>query len=591
MPKKVEVSPSLTSFIHEDEKWKKSSTENRLKGTKENDMSLSDYEADDEVQNLIIHQNGEKNYRHNKKKYEDKEIKELKYKYCKSLGSNINESQETREIIEIDNIRENNSWQEEECEDDMEDEFLEVDKKYTSITLGMAPNKNQILQYLATTNYGKIKGRKGNDIQLTDITGFPLIDVWKKSECFRSKWILESYGRTILQIVDFDSSPSNYCFIGNFLTNCGGYSNNDDRSSGIFGCATICGSKSNISSNNINFNLPKNHRNNHEVDLYDEEIIVNDNNKNQFKKTKGKNNKHDKVIEMENKNIKYTTTSSYNETHFSNKESYNKKYTVMTCDGEIIGYFLKGYPFLIYDKNDELIARLDCKNIIILNSTLPNEDDNQNLFETSTYERQTNYNPKKTPLDKNNTKLLNNGTCSNSVSNRKTPETSSTSLSQSLKIETINGKEGDNGNDKNDIKEEHTSFIVKEVAIENEKEKKDEKKNTSVNENIIVKSTKRENTRNVMFNDESYEKAKKTTTNQQIASVWDCYEITSEPSNSNGKMVAKFVENKYIEFISTPIKFSLKILILAASLQLSSMDNEFCEWKDDNRHSYGCNIM
>uniref|UniRef100_A0A0K0ETI2 TLDc domain-containing protein n=1 Tax=Strongyloides stercoralis TaxID=6248 RepID=A0A0K0ETI2_STRER len=583
MSKNVEISTSLTSFTHKDEKLKKLLIEKKFKETKKNEMSLSDYEADDEVQNLIIHQNSEKNYRYNRKRYEDKDVKELKYKYYKNLSSNISESKETREIIETDNIKENNSCQEEEYDDEIEDEFLEVDKNYTSIVLGMAPNKNQILQYLSTTNYGRIKGSKGNDIQLTDISGFPLMDVWKKKECFRSKWILESYGRTVLQIVDFDNTSSNYCFLSNFLTNCGNFNNNNDRNCNVFGSSTVCENEINIPTNNKNLNNIKNYRNNYEIDLYDEEIIDN-NNKNQFKMVKGKNNKNDKVIEMENKSSKCTTSSpSYNDNNFLNKELY-KKYTVMTCDGEILGYFIKGYPFLIFDKNDELIARLECKNFILLNSPPSNEEDNQNLFESSTLKGQNNFNANKTPLNKSVVKLLNNGIFSNNVSNRKTPETSSTSLSQSLKTETINGKEGDNGNDKNDVKEEDTSFIVKDIATEIRKEKVDKKKQEAINENVFIKVS---NCENAAYNNKNYKK----TTNQQITSVWDCYEITSEPSNSHGKMIAKFVENKYIEFLSTPIKFSLKILIIAASLQLSSMDNEFCEWKDENRHFYGCNIM
>ncbi|CEF63494.1 Hypothetical protein SRAE_1000175500 [Strongyloides ratti] len=573
MSKKVEISPSLTSFIYEDEKCKKSLTEKKFKEMKKNEMSLSDYEADDEVQNLIIHQNSEKNYRHNRRRYEDKDMKDLKYKYYKNLPSNFSESEETREIIETDNIKENNSCQEEEeCDDEIEDEFLEVDKNYSYIALEMAPNKNQILQYLSTTNYGRIKGSKGNDIQLTDISGFPLIDVWKKKECFRSKWILESYGRTVLQIVDFDNVSSNYCFIGNFLTSCGNFNNNNNNgNSSFFGCNTACENEINLPTNikNTNFNLSKNYKNNNEIDLYDEEIVVN-NNKNHCKMSKGKNNKHDKVIEMENKNSKCATSPSNNDINFLNKELC-KKYTVMTSDGEILGYFMK-----------------DCKNFILLNSPPSTEENNQNVFESSTLKGQSNFNGKKTPLNKSVVKLLNNGTFSNNVSNRKTPETSSTSLSQSLKTETINGKEGDNGNDKNDVKEEDTSFIVKEIAMESGKEKVGKKKQAAINENVFVKASTCDN---VVYNDKKYEKTKSNTTNQQITSVWDCYEISSEPSNSNGRKIAKFVENKYIEFLSTPIKFSLKILIIAASLQLSSMDSEFCEWKEENRHSYGCNIM
>ena len=33
---------------------------------------------------------------------------------------------------------------------------------------------------------------------MTDSAGFPLIDVWQKSSCFHTTWVLESYGRTVL---------------------------------------------------------------------------------------------------------------------------------------------------------------------------------------------------------------------------------------------------------------------------------------------------------------------------------------------------------------------------------------------------------
>lgn len=37
-------------------------------------------------------------------------------------------------------------------------------------------------------------------LQVTDSSGFPLLDVWLKRSCFRSTWILEAYGDTVLRM-------------------------------------------------------------------------------------------------------------------------------------------------------------------------------------------------------------------------------------------------------------------------------------------------------------------------------------------------------------------------------------------------------
>lgn len=63
--------------------------------------------------------------------------------------------------------------------------------------LPQAINKEQILNYIANTSSLYIR-RSGTELQVTDSTGFPLLDVWQKRNCFHTTWILESYGRTVL---------------------------------------------------------------------------------------------------------------------------------------------------------------------------------------------------------------------------------------------------------------------------------------------------------------------------------------------------------------------------------------------------------
>uniref|UniRef100_A0A0N4ZS03 TLDc domain-containing protein n=1 Tax=Parastrongyloides trichosuri TaxID=131310 RepID=A0A0N4ZS03_PARTI len=543
-------------------------------------MSLSDYEADDEVQNLIIHKNNEKNYRHNRRRNDNEDMCLNEFKYHKNFCGTTNEI--CKEIIETDNIKGNNSCQEEECEDEIEDELIEVDKDYNSVFLGMAPNKNQILQYLASSNYARIKGGKGNDIQLTDISGFPLVDIWKKSECFRSKWILESYGRTILQIVDLETISSNYCFIGNIFKKCNNSSYIDNETPNSFNCNILCKNEMNTGNfeSNKHNKVLKNHREVNGIDLYDEEIVINKNNKSKEQKNKC----NEKGIEMEDKSLKCMNPSILNSTFNNNS---HKKYVVITIEGEVLGYFSKGYPFFIYDKNKELIARLDCKNFILLNSSVSQENQSKTSFEGPTYDRINNITFNKSLFKESDVKIVTNGNFLNKTSHQKTPETSSTSLSQSIKAEGVSGRDIDSGNDKSDIKEENTSFIINENVQRNEKDKYNIIKKDIINDHEYIKNQgiiQEENKK-------KYEKIKINAKSQQITSVWDCYEITPEASNSNGRMVAKLVENRYIEFLSTPIKFSLKILILAASLQLSSMDDESIEWKLENRNNFNCNIM
>jgi len=98
-------------------------------------------------------------------------------------------------------------------EEMVEDEEDEVDNEVSETLLKsiaalpkiVVPTKFQVLNYVANAKVLQIR-RTGTELQVTDSTGFPLLDVWLKSSCFRrgSSWIMESYGRTVLMLSDMD---------------------------------------------------------------------------------------------------------------------------------------------------------------------------------------------------------------------------------------------------------------------------------------------------------------------------------------------------------------------------------------------------
>uniref|UniRef100_A0A915EFS3 Uncharacterized protein n=1 Tax=Ditylenchus dipsaci TaxID=166011 RepID=A0A915EFS3_9BILA len=71
----------------------------------------------------------------------------------------------------------------------------------------VVPTKFQVLNYVANAKSLQIR-RTGSELQVTDSTGFPLLDVWLKTSCFRrgSSWVMESYGRTVLLMTDMEKS-------------------------------------------------------------------------------------------------------------------------------------------------------------------------------------------------------------------------------------------------------------------------------------------------------------------------------------------------------------------------------------------------
>uniref|UniRef100_A0AC35UH98 Phospholipid scramblase n=1 Tax=Rhabditophanes sp. KR3021 TaxID=114890 RepID=A0AC35UH98_9BILA len=285
--------------------------------------------------------------------------------------------------------------------------------------VGMAPNKTQILHYLFSTSLIKIKA-SGNDIQLTDSTSFPLIDVWRKTECFSSKkMILEAYGRTILFITDTDALTTNMCPL-------------------------FCGSTS---------NLPI------EEQYNDIELV----------------NGH----MTRSMNVKHSTITSY--------------------DGEIIGYFASGNPFLIYDKQKQVVARLEIRGT-----------DMPSISVSRLEEREERIN-----------------------------QTQETSLTRNVNEEIIN------------LKKDNLNCIQ-------------------------------------VGNGKNSKRTTKCIGEEHVSGIWDCYEVSPNSANTKGRLVANIVENRYISYLSTPINFSLKLLILSASLQLNADSSNIFNTKSEE---FGCTIQ
>lgn len=69
----------------------------------------------------------------------------------------------------------------------------------------IVPSKSQVLYYV--TNCAQLKlNHTGSELQVTDPTDFPLLDIWAEKFCDEPPvWIIESYGRRVA--VASDSSP------------------------------------------------------------------------------------------------------------------------------------------------------------------------------------------------------------------------------------------------------------------------------------------------------------------------------------------------------------------------------------------------
>lgn len=90
--------------------------------------------------------------------------------------------------------------------EDVDVEVAETLLKQIQLADIVIPTTSQVLNYIANTRLLNIR-RAGGDLQITDSSGFPLMDVWLKKSCFRTAaWVLESYGRTVMLMMDGERS-------------------------------------------------------------------------------------------------------------------------------------------------------------------------------------------------------------------------------------------------------------------------------------------------------------------------------------------------------------------------------------------------
>ncbi|CAJ0932058.1 unnamed protein product, partial [Mesorhabditis belari] len=84
------------------------------------------------------------------------------------------------------------------------DEDEEVSQVFSKIHC-LIPSKSQVLYYLSSSTNFRIV-RSGPDLQVTDRSCFPLLDIWPERACCSELWLVESYGSQVLMVADRSSN-------------------------------------------------------------------------------------------------------------------------------------------------------------------------------------------------------------------------------------------------------------------------------------------------------------------------------------------------------------------------------------------------
>uniref|UniRef100_A0A8R1DY98 Uncharacterized protein n=1 Tax=Caenorhabditis japonica TaxID=281687 RepID=A0A8R1DY98_CAEJA len=66
----------------------------------------------------------------------------------------------------------------------------------------IVPSKSQVLFYVSTCTHLRLN-HQGSELQVTDPSDFPLLDIWAENVCDEAPfWIVESYGRRVAVVTD-----------------------------------------------------------------------------------------------------------------------------------------------------------------------------------------------------------------------------------------------------------------------------------------------------------------------------------------------------------------------------------------------------
>ncbi|CAI2346366.1 unnamed protein product [Caenorhabditis sp. 36 PRJEB53466] len=66
----------------------------------------------------------------------------------------------------------------------------------------IVPSKSQVLFYVSTSTHLRLN-HQGSELQVTDPSDFPLLDIWSENVCDEAPfWIIESYGRRVAVVTD-----------------------------------------------------------------------------------------------------------------------------------------------------------------------------------------------------------------------------------------------------------------------------------------------------------------------------------------------------------------------------------------------------
>ncbi|CAI5442218.1 unnamed protein product [Caenorhabditis angaria] len=66
----------------------------------------------------------------------------------------------------------------------------------------IVPSKSQVLFYVSTCTHLRLN-HQGSELQVTDPSDFPLLDIWSENVCDEAPiWIIESYGRRVAVVTD-----------------------------------------------------------------------------------------------------------------------------------------------------------------------------------------------------------------------------------------------------------------------------------------------------------------------------------------------------------------------------------------------------